>query len=187
MRFPLLHKKGLQTPANARQFNSVSWTHTLKYVLLGCSVLVLEADISKYSVYFHSLWNIKAQLLEEARFSLSESKGRFNSLRLGYSQQSSLKSLFFLFFRRRFTAISEMLAFDWKNGFSACFHKGFTNSCKHTSVYLCRLNAHIEGRSVILLRFGFRSRYFSIPRLLPFTVKYQNAAPGRNTLLSLWI
>ena len=69
MRFLLLHRKGLQTPANTHQFNSVSWTHTLKGVLLGCSVLVLEADISQYSVYSHSLWNIKTQLLEATGFS----------------------------------------------------------------------------------------------------------------------
>ena len=74
MRFLLLHTKGLQTPANTHQFNSASWTHTLKAVLLGCSVLVLEADISQYSVYSHSLWNIKTQLLEETRFAPSESK-----------------------------------------------------------------------------------------------------------------
>ena len=71
MRFPLIHRKGLQTPANTHQFNSVSWTHTLKAVLLGCSVLVLQADISQYSVYSHSLWNIQTQLLEETRFSLN--------------------------------------------------------------------------------------------------------------------
>ena len=65
MRFLLLHRKGLQTPADTHQFKSLSWTHTLKAVLLGCSVLVLEADISQYSVYPHSLWNIQTQLLEE--------------------------------------------------------------------------------------------------------------------------
>ena len=55
MRFPLLHRKGLETPANTHKFISVSWTHTLKAVLLGCSVLVLEADISPNRVYSHSL------------------------------------------------------------------------------------------------------------------------------------
>ena len=80
MRYPLLHRNRLQTPGNTHQFNSVSWTHILKAVLLGCSVLVLEADISQYSVYSHSLWNIQTQLLEETRFSLSESQGRFISL-----------------------------------------------------------------------------------------------------------
>ena len=45
MRFLLLHRKSLQTPANTHQFNSVSLTHTLKAVLLGRSVLVSEADI----------------------------------------------------------------------------------------------------------------------------------------------
>ena len=40
--------------------------HTLKTVLLGSSVLVLEADISQYSVYSHSLWNTKTQLVEES-------------------------------------------------------------------------------------------------------------------------
>ena len=44
--------------------------HTLKTVVLGSSVLVLEADISQYRVYCHSLWNIKTQFLEEMRFSL---------------------------------------------------------------------------------------------------------------------
>ena len=80
MRFPLLHGKGLQTPANRHQFNSLGWKHTLNAVLLGCSVLVLESDISQYTVYSHSLWNIQKQLLKETRFSLSESQGRFTSL-----------------------------------------------------------------------------------------------------------
>ena len=66
--FLLLHKKGLQTAANTHQFNSVSWMHTLKTILLGSSVLVLEADIFQYSIYSHSLWNIKTQLLEEICF-----------------------------------------------------------------------------------------------------------------------
>ena len=65
MLFPLLHRKGLRTPANTHQLNSVCWTHTLMTVLLGSSVLVLEADISQYSVYSHSLWNTKTQPLEE--------------------------------------------------------------------------------------------------------------------------
>ena len=39
--------------------------HTLKTVLLGSSVLVLEADISQYRVCFHSRRYIKTQLLEE--------------------------------------------------------------------------------------------------------------------------
>ena len=51
MLFPLIHRKGLQTPANTHQFNSVSWMHTLKTVLLGSSVLVVEADISQYRVF----------------------------------------------------------------------------------------------------------------------------------------
>ena len=55
--------------------------HTLKPVLLGSYVLVLEADISHYCVYTHSLWNIKTQLLEKMRFSHSESQARFNSRR----------------------------------------------------------------------------------------------------------
>ena len=53
--FLLLHKKGLETLANTHQFNSVSITHTLKAVLLRCSVLVLEADISPNRVYSHTL------------------------------------------------------------------------------------------------------------------------------------
>ena len=78
---PLLYRKGLQTPSNTHQFNSVSLTHTLDAVLVVGSVLVSEADISQKSIYSHSLWNIQTQLLEETRFSLSESQGRFNSLR----------------------------------------------------------------------------------------------------------
>ena len=81
MRFPFLYRKGLQIPANTHQFNSVGGTHTLKAVLLGGSVLLLEADISQYKVNSHSLWYIQTQLLEQTRFSLSESQGRFNSLR----------------------------------------------------------------------------------------------------------
>ena len=81
MRFALLHRKGLETPANTHQFNSVRSTDTLKAVLLGSSVLVLEADISPNRVYSHSLWNMKTQLLEETRFSHPESQGRFNSRR----------------------------------------------------------------------------------------------------------
>ena len=65
MLFPLVHRKGLHTPANTHQLNSLGWTHTLKTVLLGSSVLVLEADISQYSDYSHSLWNTKMQLLKE--------------------------------------------------------------------------------------------------------------------------
>ena len=44
--------------------------HTFKTILLGSSVLVLETDISQYSVYSHSLWYIKTQLLEETCYSL---------------------------------------------------------------------------------------------------------------------
>ena len=134
MRFLLLYRKGLQTPANTQLFNSGSWTHTLKAVLLGCSVLVLEADISQYSVYFLSLENIKMQLLEETRFSPSESQGWFNSRTEANTQQSSLKDTFVLSFRRRFTAISEMLGFGSKNAFFASSKKGFKNPWKHTSV-----------------------------------------------------
>ena len=81
--------------------------------------------------------------------------------------------------------MSEMLGLGWKNAFSASSQKGFTHSCKHKSIYLCKLNAHIEVRSVRLLRFGFRSRYYSTQRLLPFTLEYPNAAPGINALLTL--
>ena len=159
----------------------------MKAVLLGCWVLLLEADISQYSVYFHSLWNIQTQILEEMRFSLSESQGRINSLRWANTQQRSRKDTFILSFGRRFPAISEMLLFDWRNAFSPSSQKEFMNSCEHTSVQLCKLNAHISVCSVRLLRLGFRSRYFSIQRLLPFTLEYQNGAPRSNALLTLWI
>ena len=134
MRFLLLHRQGLQTPASTHPFNSVSWMHTLKTVLLGSSVLVLDADISQYSVYSHSLWYMKTQLLEETCFSLSDSERRFNSLRWANAQQSSLNDTFVLCFRRRYTAISWMPGFGWGNAFSASSQKGFRNSCKHTSV-----------------------------------------------------
>ena len=48
--YPLLHRKGLQTLANTHELNSVCRMHTFNTVLLGSSVLVLEADISPYSV-----------------------------------------------------------------------------------------------------------------------------------------
>ena len=159
--------------------------HTLKAVLLGCSVLVLEADVSQYRIYSDSLCNMKTQLLEETRFSLSEFEDRFNSLREANTQQSSLKDTFVLCFRRRFTDISETLPFGWKNAFSAFSPKGFKNFCKHTSVYLCKVNEHFEGRPFMFFHFGCRSRYFSIPRLLPFTLEYQNAAPRRNAHLTV--
>ena len=68
--FLLLYRKSLQTTTNTRQFNSVSWMNTLKTILLGSSVLDLEADISQYSVYCHSLWNVKTKLIEEECFKL---------------------------------------------------------------------------------------------------------------------
>ena len=68
MRFLLLHRKCLQTTANTHQFTSVSWMHTLKPVLLGSSILVLESDISQYCVCSNSLGNIKTQLPEQRRF-----------------------------------------------------------------------------------------------------------------------
>ena len=68
MRFPLLHWKGLETPTNTHQFNSVSWMHTLKTVRLGSSVLVLEADIPQYRVCSHSPGYNETQLLEERCF-----------------------------------------------------------------------------------------------------------------------
>ena len=80
MRLPLLHRKGLETPANTDQFNSVSSMHTLKTVLLGSSVLVLEADISQYSVSSIPTGYNETQLLDETCFSLSDSEGGFNSL-----------------------------------------------------------------------------------------------------------
>ena len=94
MRFLILHRKGLQTTANTHQFNSVSWTHTLKCVLLGCSVLVLEADISQYSGCSHSLGNIQKQLQGETCFKPSESKQSFNSVSWTNTQQSSLEDTF---------------------------------------------------------------------------------------------
>ena len=54
--------------------------HTLKTVLLGSSVLVLEADISQYCACTHSRGYNETQLLEEPCFSLSDSEGGFNSL-----------------------------------------------------------------------------------------------------------
>ena len=134
MRFVLLHRKGLETPANTHHFNSVSSTDTLKAVLLGCSVLVLEADIFPNRVCSNSPGYYETQLLEEPCFSLSDSEGRFNSLRSSYTQQSSLEDTFVLCFIRRFTAIWERLAFAWENAFCASSQKGFRNSCKHTSV-----------------------------------------------------
>ena len=134
MRFPLLHRKSLETPANTHQFNFVSWMHTLKTVLLGSSVLVLEADISQYRACTNSPGYNETQLLEEPCFSLSDSEGAFNSLSWANTQQSSLQDTYFLCFRRRFPAISWMPAFGWENAFSTSSQKGFRNSCKHTSV-----------------------------------------------------
>ena len=134
MRFPLLHWKGLETPANTLQFNSIRWMHTLKTVLLGSSVLVFEADISQYRVCSYSTGYNETQLLEEPCFSLSDSEGGFNSLSWANTQQSSLQDTFFLSFRRRFPAISWMTSFGWENAFSTSSQKGFRNSCKHTSV-----------------------------------------------------
>ena len=96
MRFPLLPRKGLQIPANTHQFNSLGWTHTLKAVLLGCSVLVLGADIPQYRVCSNSPGYNETQLLEELCFSLSDSEGGFNSLSWANTQQSSLQHTFFL-------------------------------------------------------------------------------------------
>ena len=42
MRFPLFHRKGLETPANTHQFNSINRMHSFKTVLLGSSVLDLD-------------------------------------------------------------------------------------------------------------------------------------------------
>ena len=134
MRFPLLHRKGLETPANTHQFHSVSWMHTLKTILLCSSVLVLEADISQYRVCSNAPGYNKTQLLEEPCFSLCDSEGGFNSRSWGNTQQSSLQDTFFLCFRRRFPAISWMPGFGWTNAFSTSSQKGFRNSCKHTSV-----------------------------------------------------
>ena len=134
MRFRLLHRKGLETPANTHHFNSVSWMHTLKTVLLGSSVLVLEEDISQYRVCSLSPGYIKTQLLEETCFWLSDSEGGFNSLSWANTQESSLQDTFFLCFRRRFSAIPWMPGFGWENAFCASSQKGFRNSCKHTSV-----------------------------------------------------
>ena len=65
MIFPLLHRKGLQTPANTHQFNSVSWMHTLKIVLLGSLIFLLHPDYSQYSMCVHSLGDIQTQLPEK--------------------------------------------------------------------------------------------------------------------------
>ena len=122
--FSHFHRKGLQTPANRHQFNSVSWTHTLKAVLLVCPVLVLEADISQYSVYCHSLGNIQKQLQGEMCFKLFESKQSFNSVSWTNAQQSSLEDTFVWCFRRRFTAIAEILGFGVKMRFLLLHRKG---------------------------------------------------------------
>ena len=134
MRFSLLRRKGLETPANTHQFSSLSWMHTLKTVLLGSFVLVLEADISQYRVCSHSPRYNETQLLEETCFSLSDAEGGFNILSWANTQQSSWKDTFVLCFRRRFPAISWMPGFGWENAFSTSSQKGFRNSCKHTSV-----------------------------------------------------
>ena len=134
MRFPIFHRKGVEPPANTHQFNSVSWMHTLKTVLLGSSVVVLEADISQYRVCFNSPGYNETQLLEEPCFSISHSEGGFNSLSWGNTQQSSLQDMFSLCFRPRFPGISWMTWFGWENAFSTSSQKGFRNCCKHTSV-----------------------------------------------------
>ena len=85
--------------------------HTLKPVLLGSSFLILEADISQYCIYSHSLWNIKMQLLEETCYNLSEYKHRFNFLTRMNTQQSSLEDMFALCSRQRLSAIALKLGF----------------------------------------------------------------------------
>ena len=114
IRFLLLYRRSLQTTKNTHMLNSVRWMYTLKPVLLGSSPLVLQADIFQYCVYFHSLWNIKTQLLEERCFKLSESKHGFNCLRWMNPQRSILKDTFGLCSRRRFTTIAKMLLFGRK-------------------------------------------------------------------------
>ena len=49
--------------------------HTLKTVLLGSSVLVLEADISQYRIYTHSPGYNETQLLLGAAFCYSGVNG----------------------------------------------------------------------------------------------------------------
>ena len=66
--FLLLHRKGLQTTANIHQYNSVNRKHTLKTVLIGSSVFLLEPDISQYCMYSDSLGNIKMHLPEQTLF-----------------------------------------------------------------------------------------------------------------------
>ena len=110
----ILYKKGLQTAANTHQFNSVTSMDTLKTILLGSSVFVLEPDISQYSLYSHSLWNIKMQVVEEMCFYISDCKHRFNSLSWTNTQQSSLKDTFVLCFSCSLTAIYLMLEYGWK-------------------------------------------------------------------------
>ena len=69
--------------------------HTLKIVLLGISVLVIEAYISQYSVCFDSPWNNQTQLLEYTCFPLCiKPQIQLPDLREHTAEQSERRSLF---------------------------------------------------------------------------------------------
>ena len=140
---------------STHQFNSVGWTHTLKAVLLGCFVLVIEADISPNRVYSHSLWHIRTQLREATCFSLPEFRGRFNSLSKATTQESSLKDTLVLCFRRRFTAIWEMLDLPGQMRFALLHRKNLAtpaNTRQFNSVFwMHTLKTVLLGSSVLVL------------------------------------